>query len=58
MALFTLQRQWIEQFTVWAKARDDVRAALVVGSRGRTDRYPPDEWSDVDVLFIKDQRVG
>jgi hypothetical protein len=26
MALFTLQRQWIEQFTVWAESRDDVRA--------------------------------
>jgi len=52
MALLTCQRLWIEQFTAWAKARDDVRAALVVGSHGRTDHYPPDEWSDVDVLFV------
>ncbi|MEE8392011.1 MAG: aminoglycoside 6-adenylyltransferase [Anaerolineae bacterium] len=52
MTLSTLQQQWIEQFTVWAESRDDVRAALVVGSHGRTDNYPADEWSDVDVMFI------
>jgi len=52
MTLFTLQQQWIDQFTVWAESRDDVRAALVVGSHGRTNDYPADEWSDVDVIFI------
>lgn len=49
MTLFTLQQQWIDQFTVWAESRDDVRAALVVGSHGRTNDYPADEWSDVIV---------
>ena len=35
MALDTCQQQWIDQFAAWAQARDDVRAALEVGSRGR-----------------------
>jgi len=34
----------------WARSRPDVRAAVVIGSRARTDR-PADEWSDLDVLL-------
>jgi aminoglycoside 6-adenylyltransferase len=52
MSLSILQQQWIQRFTVWAESRNDVRAALVVGSHGRTNNHPADEWSDVDVLFI------
>ena len=52
MSRTNLQQEWIERFTAWAAARDDVRAALVVGSRGRTDSYPAEEWSDVDVAII------
>ena len=37
----------------WAQERDDVRAAIVVGSRARTDT-PADKWSDLDVLLIVD----
>jgi aminoglycoside 6-adenylyltransferase len=40
----------------WARERDDVRAALVVGSQARTD-VPADRWSDLDVvLFVDDPR--
>ncbi len=39
----------IERFTRWAEAEEDVRAALILGSRARKD-HPADEWSDLDVL--------
>lgn len=38
----------------WARERDDVRAAIVVGSQVRTD-VPADAWSDLDIgLFVDD----
>jgi aminoglycoside 6-adenylyltransferase len=38
----------------WARERDDVRAALVIGSQVRGDA-PADTWSDLDVgLFVDD----
>ena len=37
----------------WASERDDVRAAIVVGSRARTDT-PADRWSDLDIILIVD----
>jgi aminoglycoside 6-adenylyltransferase len=38
----------------WARGRGDVRAAIVVGSRARSD-VPADRWSDLDVgLFVDD----
>jgi molybdopterin-guanine dinucleotide biosynthesis protein A len=41
----------------WARSRDDVRAALVVGSRARSNT-PADRWSDLDVgLFVDDPKV-
>jgi aminoglycoside 6-adenylyltransferase len=41
----------------WARVRDDVRAAIVVGSRARSDT-PADRWSDLDVgLFLDDPVV-
>ena len=41
----------IEHYTAWAEATDDVRAALILGSRARTD-HPADEWSDLDILVF------
>ncbi len=38
-------------FTAWAEAKNDIRAAMVVGSRARAD-HPADEWSDLDVAFM------
>jgi len=37
----------------WARERDDVRAAVVVGSQVRTDT-PADRWSDLDIILILD----
>jgi molybdopterin-guanine dinucleotide biosynthesis protein A len=43
----------------WAREREDVRAALVIGSQARAD-VPSDSWSDLDVvLFVDDpQRLA
>lgn len=41
----------INSYTAWAEASDDVRAALILGSRARID-HPADEWSDLDILVF------
>lgn len=41
----------IERFVAWAQRQDDIRAAVILGSRARTDA-PADEWSDLDLLFL------
>ena len=41
----------IERFVAWATATPDVRAALILGSRARTD-HPADAWSDLDLLLF------
>jgi len=38
----------------WAREREDVRAALVVGSRARAEA-PADRWSDLDVVLFVDE---
>jgi aminoglycoside 6-adenylyltransferase len=44
----------IKRYTAWAEATDDVRAALILGSRARTD-HPADQWADLDLLvFCRD----
>jgi aminoglycoside 6-adenylyltransferase len=37
----------------WARGREDVRAAVLVGSQARTDT-PADRWSDLDVILLVD----
>ena len=37
----------------WASSRDDVRAAVVVGSQTRND-WSADRWSDLDVVLVLD----
>lgn len=46
------REQWIGRFVAWANANEDIRALILVGSMGRQEHNPPDEWSDVDLLFI------
>lgn len=43
--------QIIDRFVAWARTRPDIHAAIVVGSRARTDR-PADEWSDLDIVVF------
>ena len=43
--------QLIERFIAWAHTEDNIRAAIVIGSRARVD-HPADEWSDLDVLIF------
>ncbi len=43
--------QLIERFTAWAGQEENVRAAIIIGSRARTD-HPADEWSDLDIILL------
>jgi aminoglycoside 6-adenylyltransferase len=40
-----------QKFVTWAQAEPDIRAAIVVGSRARTD-HPADEWADLDIVVF------
>lgn len=42
------------RFVRWAEAEDDLRAALVVGSRARVD-HPADPLADLDILLFASQ---
>lgn len=46
-----LYERLIERFVNWAKARPDVRAAIIIGSRARVD-HPADEWADLDMIVV------
>ena len=41
----------IKKFTSWALGCEDIRAALIVGSRARQDQ-PADQWSDLDLVMF------
>jgi aminoglycoside 6-adenylyltransferase len=43
--------QLIERFVAWAQERPDIRLAMVLGSRARTET-PADEWSDLDMVLM------
>ena len=41
----------IERFVEWAEPRSDIRAAVIIGSRARSNK-PADEWADLDTVVI------
>jgi aminoglycoside 6-adenylyltransferase len=41
----------IERFVKWADDCPDIRVALIVGSRARSD-HPADEWADLDIIMV------
>jgi aminoglycoside 6-adenylyltransferase len=41
----------IGRFIKWASSEQDIRAALVIGSRARVD-HPADEWADLDIAIL------
>jgi aminoglycoside 6-adenylyltransferase len=43
--------QLMDHFVTWAETEANIRAAIVIGSRARTD-HPADQWSDLDVLIF------
>jgi aminoglycoside 6-adenylyltransferase len=46
-----------QRFVAWAQSRSDIRSAIVIGSRARTNP-PPDDWSDLDIiLYAVDPQV-
>lgn len=40
----------IQRFVQWSENEDNIRAAVVIGSRARQD-HPADAWSDLDMLI-------
>jgi aminoglycoside 6-adenylyltransferase len=46
-----MESEMIERIARWAEARDDVRAAVLIGSRARTD-HPADAFSDLDIILL------
>ena len=42
----------IAKFVPWAQAREDIRAAVVIGSRARGANHPADEFSDLDIILV------
>jgi len=45
----------VERFVAWAGGQTAIRAAVVIGSRARTD-HPADEWADLDILILSSDR--
>ena len=43
-------KQLKNKFISWANSQDDIRIAVVVGSRARTD-HPADKWGDLDLMI-------
>jgi len=41
----------LQSFLTWAESEPGLRAAVMIGSRARTD-HPADEWSDLDMLLF------
>ncbi|MBU7045212.1 MAG: aminoglycoside 6-adenylyltransferase, partial [Theionarchaea archaeon] len=46
-----LYENLITKITRWAEPRQDMRAAIIIGSRARVD-YPADAWADLDIIII------
>lgn len=44
----------ITRFVAWAKVQKEIHAAIIIGSRARTDA-PADQWSDLDIIFLADK---
>jgi aminoglycoside 6-adenylyltransferase len=44
----------IKEFFAWAKKLEGMRAAVIIGSRARTD-HPADKWSDLDIVVFVDE---
>ncbi|MFC4553391.1 aminoglycoside 6-adenylyltransferase, partial [Halorussus sp. GCM10023401] len=43
---------FLDDLVAWAERREDVLAAVVLGSRARDADRPADEWSDLDCLLV------
>ncbi len=46
-----LYEKIIQNFILWAKSEENIRLAIIVGSRARTI-VPADQWSDLDVVMV------
>ncbi len=50
LTISDLYEELIKKFVSWASARSDIRMAVILGSRARTDH--PDEWADLDLMMV------
>ena len=47
----------LSKFVQWAQDKDDIRSAMVIGSRARSD-HPADEFSDLDLsIFVTQPQI-
>ncbi len=46
-----LYEELVRKFVSWADTCSDVRFAVILGSRARTDQ-PADEWADLDIMLV------
>jgi aminoglycoside 6-adenylyltransferase len=44
----------ISRIEIWVKAQQDIQAAIIIGSRARTN-VPADDWSDLDLILLADK---
>jgi aminoglycoside 6-adenylyltransferase len=42
----------IANFVPWARGREEIRSAAVIGSRARGANHPADEFSDLDIILV------
>lgn len=47
----------VSRIVGWASSRDDVRSAILIGSRARSQQ-PADEWSDTDIILLATDPAG
>lgn len=48
---------WLDRFTAWAEGREDIRAVVLVGSRGTRGQRAVESWSDIDLLIFTTRPV-
>lgn len=51
VSVHELYERLTKRFVEWAETKRDIRAAIILGSRARTE-YPADEWADLDVVVV------
>jgi aminoglycoside 6-adenylyltransferase len=50
-----MENDIIQKIELWAKASDDVKAAIIIGSQAR-EKYPADQYSDLDLVIVLSNR--
>lgn len=51
VSVHEMYERLLHRFVEWAETKSDIRAAIILGSRARTEN-PADEWADLDIVVI------